>query len=376
MNKHILKYFDFINEELKGLKLYFISLSNDITHITTSTGKNLNQQIDNYILNNIWDEYDYIQHYKPEEVKVFVDSFVKGSVVYSFKPVGVYKTKDTPDRLKTKAFYEALQKRKDELHVFMNKSTTASKVESQKLFGKFEFFPKAVYKKEDIDDIGWPVVAKPDFGHSGVGIQKFDNEKELNKYLKENPKAKFDLFCEMIEFEREFRAIFVNNKVAYIAERVPKIEKNININTKSASDAMQFVYVPQNIEEFKYIEEIEKISEDVLSVVDLTVYSIDFFLTKKKKIKLIEVNAQTGLNPYAMISLYRTLYSEVFKQDIPIEKDGLLIKLENIFLNDDYQTFKKEIESSLQPVNYKDIKIDKELKKEIEEKFADVKIKK
>ena len=92
-------------------------------------------------------------------------------------------------------------------------SLSGDKIEFAKVFKKFNWLPKTVFsKKEAIEGaVGFPVVAKIKDGHSGIGIQKFDTAKEL-----QDSKETFDLYCQFIDFDREYRVAFCKEKIFLI----------------------------------------------------------------------------------------------------------------------------------------------------------------
>ncbi len=356
-------YYEFLNEAVDKNKIYFCLNNNNIETVTSDNAQNLNKSLDNYILKNFFEDVVIIQDLDFDEIENL--EFPKNSVVYSFKPAGVYQPVNNEDRKKVHAMFDSLHSNKN-ITAYMNKNITSSKVKTQKMFNGEYYFPNAVYKKEDVaDQIGFPVVAKPDSGHSGEGIQKFNNQKELDKFYEENPDTVHDLYCEFVDFEREYRALFCENDIFYLGERIPKIEVNIDINNKKSTDQMAFVYVAQDLKKFPYLKELLKINKDVYEKVGMKIYSIDFFLTKKKELTLIEINSQTGLDPYRLLHLYKHLYKKHFNTDLPSNKNILFKKLIDIFLNNEYKHFQKEIDKALTPVNYKDVKIDNQLLKEV-----------
>ena len=81
---------------------------------------------------------------------------------------------------------------------------SGNKSDFYKMFKDSDFIPKAVYKKEDAKDLQFPVIAKPDDGHSGLGIEIFDTYEDLEK-----SKGKFENYSEAKDLDKEFRVLLM-----------------------------------------------------------------------------------------------------------------------------------------------------------------------
>ena len=75
---------------------------------------------------------------------------------------------------------------------------SGNKSDFYKMFSDSNFICKTVYKREDAKDLQFPVIAKPDDGHSGVGIEIFDNYEDLEK-----SKEEFENYSEAKDLDRE-----------------------------------------------------------------------------------------------------------------------------------------------------------------------------
>lgn len=329
-------------------KFYFIHDREDIEYIPSDNinTEPLNTALMNYVLNVLIDKFINID--KIKNPKEFVNTIPKNSTIYCFQPAGLEDPPKPVDLL-----FTALRDRSKDLAVYHNMNLTSSKVETQKLLGHFDFFPNEVFKRSEIPKIGYPVVAKPDRGHSGIGIQKFNDKKELTKYLADKSNPGFDLFSEYIDFSREFRAMFVKNKLIYIGERIPKIKQNVSVDNKKADDEMAFVYVVQNMEAFPYKEGLLKINEQIRAEIDLDVYSLDFFLDKDKNLKIIELNSQTGLDPIKLLAIYEQLKMEN-DNFASADEQTMIARIKNLYFFNEYSKYKQEIDKSISPINYQD----------------------
>ena len=334
---------------------YFIHDREDIEYMESDNANTepLNTALMNYVLNVLMDKFINID--KIKNPKELVNSIPKNSIIYCFQPANLEDPPKAVDLL-----FTALRDRAKDLFVYHNMNLTGSKVETQKLLGHFNFFPNEVFKKSDISKIGYPVVAKPDRGHSGIGIQKFDNEAELNKYLSDKDNPGFDIYSEYIDFSREFRAMFVKDTLIYIGERIPKIAKDVSVDNKKAEDQMAFVYVVQDMNTFPYKDALLKINEQIRTDIDPDVYSLDFFLDKDKNLKIIELNSQTGLDPIKLLAIYEQLKMEN-DSSTSVDEQLMIKRVKNLYFYNEYSKYKKEINKSISPINYQDAVTDYDL---------------
>jgi len=230
---------------------------------------------------------------------------------------------------------------------------SGDKTQFAEAFNKFAWLPKTVFsKKEAVDGaVGFPVIAKIKNGHSGLGIQKFDTPKEL-----QDSKENFDLFCQFIDFEREYRVMFCRDKIIVINERVPTIKDNRSIRTKKAEEKISFTYVyqDQNRVDRDFIDQVLRICKDIKTSLDLDLWSLDVVVDKKGKLWVMETSSATGLGSVKMCEVYKAIYEDFYGKKLPDEF------LEDIYLKyvvpghqNYYPKYKKEIQSSQWPMDYK-----------------------
>jgi len=230
---------------------------------------------------------------------------------------------------------------------------SGDKTQFAKSFGKFDWLPKTVLSKTEAVDgaVGFPVIAKIKNGHSGKGIEKFDKAEDLEK-----SKVEFDLFCQFIDFEREYRVMFCRDKIIIINERVPTIEDDSSIRTKKADDRISFAYVyqDQNKIDKEFINQVLSICKDVKTKLDLDLWALDVVVDKKGKLWVMETSSATGLGSTKMAEVYKAIYEDFYGEKLPDDF------LEEIYLKyvvpghqNYYPKYKKEIDSSKWPMNYK-----------------------
>ena len=220
------------------------------------------------------------------------------------------------------------------------------------LFSSFNWLPKTVFSKEEAvaGAVGFPVIAKVKDGHSGIGIEKFDSAKELEK-----SKTQFDLFCQFIDFQREYRVGFCRDQIIFINERVPRVKDNLSIRTKKAEDNISFAYVYQELPKVdpNFISEVKGICQNIKTKLDLDLWSLDVVVDQKGKLWVMETSAATGLGSTKMCEVYRAIYEDFYREPLP---DKFLEEIYQRFIVKGHQNYwpklKKEILSSQWAMDY------------------------
>ena len=251
-------------------------------------------------------------------------------------------------------------------------SIFGSKIDFAKLFSKYEWLPKTVFTREEAINgaVGFPLIAKCTTGHSGLGIKKFDTPQELASApptFKIPSKSddgsmvekQYDLFCQFVDFDMEFRVFLFRDKVISVNHRVDRIENNVDIRSKDEKTKMNFEYVvldKNKIPEWFY-EQVQSIVADIHPVSNSDVWSLDVCLEKRtNKLWVFECNNQTGLDALKACLVYVNLYEDYFDKELPQEfKDILTVRYIIPMLKDLYKDCAVEIESSPWKIPYKEI---------------------
>lgn len=242
------------------------------------------------------------------------------------------------------------------------------KTTMHKLFHDETWFTKAVFTKEEAinGDIGFPLVAKIIDGNSGLGIKLFKDQKELKEYpdefeieagfldngstTEDHTKFKFGCFEEFIDFEKEFRTIWIRDRMIIVDERIPKTEDNLTIHTKDAGDKISFVYVPQDMdkvpEDFK--NQLQVICNTIREKIALDIWGIDVVIEKKTgRLVVMEINSACGLTPNKILKMYKTIYEDYYLELLPDKVfNNWHDKYVKKYLQDLYSEFEKEIKQS------------------------------
>lgn len=313
---------------------------------------NTQKKLYNYFASNFLKVYNF-EDGSVEDFKKL--KFKKNSIIYSNMVLLGEKSltglKMDDENEKIKELSNKFKKHKDVIFIH-NTDEFSLKVTNYKLLRPIlgDYFPETVFDIADVKKLKFPIIAKPDSGHSGLGIKKFDSYQELIDFKKKDKKHKFDLYSECVDFKREYRALFFKDTIFSLTERVA-LDGAATIFNKKIDEQNDFCYVQQNMNSFPYLNELLDLSHTANDLMKLNTFSLDFFITKDNKIKIIEFSAGTGLPFYQFVCMYETIlktYDIVLNQN----KQEMLQKLKNVFLEDFGKQFKKEIEHSLYPLNH------------------------
>lgn len=281
-----------------------------------------------------------------------IDSFKlnDNDVIYNYSVKNLY-TENIERMIMLNKFYKKL-KFNHNIHSYMNDEITSSKVVTQKILYKKPYAIKTVFDKKDIESLGYPVVAKPDLGHSGVGITVFKNKSEVNAYYNNKKSTPHDLYSQFVDYEREFRVFCVKDKIVSIVERLEKDGHEVNISNKKTGEPLNFLYIEQNIEKVSILEDVKELVNDIYGIFLLDVYSVDIFLTKRNKIKLIEINSGTGLNAFRIYQLYKGLMFDAFKKEVDELDKQLINKILYPYKEYLIENYESEISKSMCPIDF------------------------
>lgn len=226
---------------------------------------------------------------------------------------------------------------------------SGNKTDFYKMFGDSDFIPKAVYKKEDAKDLEFPVIAKPDDGHSGMGIEIFDTYEDLEK-----SKGEFQNYSEAKDLDTEFRILLVNDNVVLVHERVSATENEIK--DKKSGEKTEFTYVDQDMSKLDFMDKITDICKTVREKLKLGLWSIDLMVDKSGECWVAEINSASGMAADKMARVYVAIYEDFYKEELPREF--------KTYLNEEYirpiykinlEENEDQIKRSKGRVNYQDV---------------------
>ena len=172
--------------------------------------------------------------------------------------------------------------------------------------------------KEAVEKIGFPMIAKPAEGHSGLGIQVFKDQESFDKA----DHSKFDVYSEFIDKASEHRLITFKGECFYWMERQPMNDKAKNGDGKADEQTM-----------FKYIKrDPAKIGDAYTTLVkkygeifkDLPYICFDVMEDKDGKVYVIESNSQPGVPFDSTVHIYRVLFKDFYGRDVDAQTDKSL----------------------------------------------------
>ena len=132
---------------------------------------------------------------------------------------------------------------------------SGSKKEFHKIVDGDENIPQTCYSKEDALKMGFPMIAKPAKGHSGLGIQVFKDQKGFD----DADHSKFDVYSEFIDKKSEHRVINFKGAPFFWMERKAMNDKAKNGDGKADEQTM-FKYIKHDVAKIpqKFKDLIEK----------------------------------------------------------------------------------------------------------------------
>jgi hypothetical protein len=208
----------------------------------------------------------------------------------------------------------------------------SSKAEFYKLHAESGYIVPSVLDPKKIKDLNFPIVAKPDNAHSGLGIKVFKNEEDL----KDADLTEFSSFSEKITIKEEHRFFMWRGQMIQWTQRKPMDDATADIAKKDPNKETNFSYILRN----------EKISDDISKVLtyfseahsDLDFYAIDLAETEDGKIYVFEMNSEPGALFGVMTLVYQKIYEDWYKK--PLSKDTISLLKE--FRQKDIEENKKQ----------------------------------
>ena len=336
-------------------KKYFIIYNRDIPPIS-GRDSSINYKMNNMLISNIFDDIIILTETSLNQIQDWLKTINPGDMIFSYNnnSLRTYE-KLNPSQKKLKYIAETLRRKKD-IKFWINDSFTRSKTDYYNLLKNYDFMPKTCFsKKEALETLNFPIVAKPEGGSLGIGIQKFNTKGEFEK-----TRYRFDVFSEYVKHKAEFRVLVLNGKIIFVVERINEFSDKNNIDHKTKNSEVMHIYVPQNMDTFPYLKKIQK----VVNIIDKrlgkhteSVYSIDLFITPDNEVKVIESNSKSQLGPMSLMSVCSNLF------DIPYHIKFLMNNAKKLYLQNQYKKYKKQINNSVHPIDYDLTKVDDEFVK-------------
>jgi hypothetical protein len=203
---------------------------------------------------------------------------------------------------------------------------SGSKSEFHKIVDGDENIPQTCHTKEEALEIGFPLIAKPADGHSGLGIQVFKDKKSFDNA----DHSKLDVYSEYIDKKSEHRLFNFKGTPFFWMEREPLNDK-AKSGDGDGEEEMQFKYIKRDVSTIpqKFHDLVEKFCKKFS---DLPYLCFDIMEDQDGKLYIIESNSQPGVPYDSTIETYKQIFNDFFKRDLDKQT---LTKLEKLakFMN-------------------------------------------
>jgi glutathione synthase/RimK-type ligase-like ATP-grasp enzyme len=211
------------------------------------------------------------------------------------------------------------------------------KIIFSKLFQYRDWLPKTVFTLEDALKLKFPIIAKIKSGHSGLGVKKFNNAEELQKFKQpfditlskiKKITANFELYSECVEFKNEYRAFVLNGKIFYVSDRIGVDGDKSTVKGKDYQSSVNFLYIPQDYQKIPkdITRQLEEICSTIQEDVNLSYFALDWCVDNQGKVWVFEVNKQPGLNADELYYNYKAMYQDFYKKDIDLEIEDYILR--------------------------------------------------
>ena len=187
---------------------------------------------------------------------------------------------------------------------------SGSKSEFHKIVDGDENIPQTCHNKEDALEIGFPLIAKPADGHSGLGIQVFKDKKSFDSA----DHSKLDVYSEYIDKKSEHRLFNFKGTPFFWMEREPMNDK-AKSGDGDGEEEMQFKYIKRDVSTIpqKFHDLVEKFCKKFS---DLPYLCFDIMEDQDGKLYIIESNSQPGVPYDSTIETYKQIFKDFFKRDL------------------------------------------------------------
>jgi len=224
---------------------------------------------------------------------------------------------------------------------------SADKVMFSKIFSGSKFLPKTVFQEREINQLEFPIIAKPKAGFSAQGIELFKTKEEALESMTE-----FDLWSEAKNIKTEFRLFIMNGEIIHLAERIKNSKNDKSVGSKDKDEKIDLVYIDQDWKTFpeNLKSKLLILHEEVKQKVNLDFYDIDLILDTEEEFWVPEINGAPGIGP-SMFSAIYTAWIEMTLNRPPKESTiQRLNQIRDIHREFMKNTYKKEYQVSINPV--------------------------
>ena len=177
-------------------------------------------------------------------------------------------------------------------------------------------------KTEDaIKEVGFPMIAKPTEGHSGLGITVIKNQKDFDAADHD----KLDVYSQYIDKKSEHRFFTFKGKPFFWQERQPTNDK-AKTGDGDGKEKMMFDYIKKDVSKTpeKFNTLIAKFGK-IFS--DLPYICFDIMEDQDGKLYIIESNSMPGVPFDSTVDIYRVLFEDFYGRKVDAETDAKLQEL-------------------------------------------------
>jgi glutathione synthase/RimK-type ligase-like ATP-grasp enzyme len=194
----------------------------------------------------------------------------------------------------------------------------SSKAEFYKAHTKSGFIIPTVLDPKAVKELNFPVVAKPDNNHSGLGIKVFETPESMDSV----DLSQFSSFSEKIKIKEEHRFFVWRSEVIQWTERKPMDDETKDIAKKAEDKETNFAYILR--EETPGDEFLKCIAYFGDYHSDLDFYAIDIAKTEDDKVYVFEINSEPGALFGVMALVYERIYEDWYETQLSDETTKLL----------------------------------------------------
>jgi hypothetical protein len=188
---------------------------------------------------------------------------------------------------------------------------SGSKSEFHKMVDGDENIPKTCDNTKDaIKEIGFPMIAKPAEGHSGIGIVVMKDQKEWDAADHD----KLDVYSQYIDKKSEHRLITFKGTPFFWMQREPMNDKAKSGKGKGDA-AMEFKYIKKDVNDIpeKFNKLVDKFGK-IFS--DLPYICFDVMEDQDGKLYIIETNSQPGVPYNSTVEIYKQIFTDFYGRDV------------------------------------------------------------
>lgn len=220
------------------------------------------------------------------------------------------------------------------------KMEIASKVKWHETHKDSKHIPKTISDAKDLDQLKFPIIAKPDNKFSGQGIIKIDSLEDA----KDLDLSDFEVFSEKIDIDEEHRIMMWRGEPVMWVHRVHGNEETKKM-TKKKDDKLYFKYVLKKMEDMP--QDWQPVFDEFAEAHnELDIYSVDLMVDTDGKPWVVEMSSEFmpiyGVMSYYYKKVYEDFYGKKLNKEEESEIDMLQQKDVESTINFDKKRFSVE----------------------------------